>query len=32
MRKELENRLVNLSVNIEKLCNGLMEGFMAEHL
>ena len=32
MRKELENRLVNLSVNIEKLCNVLMEGYMAEHL
>ena len=32
MRKELENRLVNLSVNIEKLCNGLIAGFMSEHL
>ena len=32
MRKELENRLVSLSLNIERLCKGLKAGFMAEHL
>jgi len=32
MRKELEDRLVSLSVNIEKLCKALNEGFMSEHL
>ena len=32
MRKELEERLVSLSVNIQKLCNGLNESFMSEHL
>ena len=32
MRKELEDRLVLMSVNIEKLCKVLNEGFMSEHL
>ena len=32
MRKELENRLISLSVNIDKLCKGLAKGFMSEHL
>jgi len=32
MRRELENRLISLSVNIEKLCKGLSKGFMSEHL
>jgi four helix bundle protein len=32
MRKELEKRLVSLSVNIEKLCKGMSKGFMSEHL
>jgi four helix bundle protein len=32
MRKELESRLVALSVNIEKICKGLEKGYMSEHL
>ena len=32
MRKELESRLVSLSVNIEKICKGLVKGYMSEHL
>ena len=32
MRKELEDRLVLLSLNIEKISRGLNEGFMSEHL
>lgn len=32
MRQELENRLISLSINIEKICKGLTRGFMAEHL
>lgn len=32
MRRELEDRLVALSVNIDKLCKGLNKGFMPEHL
>ena len=32
MRKELEDRLVLLSVNIEKICRSLDEGFISEHL
>jgi four helix bundle protein len=32
MRKELESRLVSLSVNIEKICRGLIKGYMSEHL
>ena len=32
MRKELEDRLVFLSVDIEKLCRGLTKGYMSEHL
>jgi four helix bundle protein len=32
MRKELETRLISLSINIEKLCNGFVPGFMSEHL
>jgi len=32
MRKELESRLVSLSVNIEKICKGLIRGYMSEHL
>ena len=32
MRKELENRLVNLSVNIEKLCGVMENSFLTEHL
>lgn len=32
MRKELESRLISLSVNIEKICKGLIRGYMSEHL
>ena len=32
MRRELENRLVSLSLNIERLCKYLNDGFMSEHL
>jgi four helix bundle protein len=32
MRKELEARLISLSVNIEKICKGLIKGYMSEHL
>lgn len=32
MRKELEARLIALSVNIEKICKGLIKGYMSEHL
>jgi four helix bundle protein len=32
MRKELEDRLVNLSQRINKLCNGLDRSFISEHL
>lgn len=32
MRKELESRLIALSVNIENLCKSLDRSFMAEHL
>ena len=32
MRKELESRLVSLSINIEKICKGLVKGYMSEHL
>jgi four helix bundle protein len=32
MRKELESRLVFLAVNIEKICKGLLKGYMSEHL
>lgn len=32
MRKELENRLVQLSLNIERLCKGLDKSYMADHL
>ena len=32
MRKELESRLVSLSIHIEKICRGLVKGYMSEHL
>jgi len=32
MRKELESRLINLAISIEKLCKELTRGFLAEHL
>ena len=32
MRQELESRLVALSLNIEKICIGLIKGYMSEHL
>jgi four helix bundle protein len=32
MRKELESRLVSLSVIIEKICKGLIKSYMSEHL
>lgn len=32
MRKELEDRLVALSVNIEKLCRGMDKSYMSDHL
>ena len=32
MKRELENRLVSLSLNIERLCKNLKDGFMSEHL
>jgi four helix bundle protein len=32
MRKELENRLISMSVNIERLCKVLNEGYMSEHI
>ena len=32
MRKELEQRLISLSVNIEKVCRNLIKGYMSEHL
>ena len=32
MRKELESRLISLSVEIEKICRGLIKGYMSEHL
>ena len=32
MRQELESRLVALSLNIEKICKGLIKGYMSEHL
>jgi four helix bundle protein len=32
MRKELESRLVLLSVEIEKICKGLIKGYKSEHL
>jgi four helix bundle protein len=32
MRKELEERLVELSLEINRLCDGLKKGFMAENI
>ena len=32
MRKELEQRLISLSVHIEKVCKNLVKGYMSEHL
>ena len=32
MRKELESRLISLSIKIDRLCNGMREGFMSQHL